>query len=388
MIGTLAYWLALAAGAGFTAFAGRARDVLVLGLSLILIAQWDLRAVAVVLALMGVVLAAAPRLGPDRPHNTLLTRGLVVFLVLTLVGFRQLLPLTGHAALAIAPLGLSYFAFKLIHVVVELSRGSFGPPQPLRFAQYLLLFPAFLAGPIERWDNFTAGRRERLTRDDIAFGLTRIAHGLIKKFCIAELVGTRLLALVSVDSIAHAEHVPPTWRLWGHIIGNLVYLYFDFSGYSDLALGGSALLGYRLQENFDRPFLATNITEWWRRWHISLLRWCMDYVYMPMLGLTRRPILAGYCSMFVMGMWHNVSPAWAIWGLIHGTSLALYQRLQMRRRRLKIKPKPPAFAKRQVLRLVTVGAVIAPWAFTLTDKLGLYAGLRFFLGLFGVGIPA
>ena len=404
MIGSLIFWLAVAVGALAAAFKRPAREALVLALSVALVGSWDPRALAVLAVWGGLLHVAAPHLHPDRPHARALTWVCVGGLIATLVGFKYVGVMLTGSQYGTAPLGLSYFTFKLLHYTLELSRGTFIRAPPADFARYLLLFPAFVAGPIERWDVFEAGRMERIGREDVAIGLTRIVHGLIKKFVISEAIGARLMATVAVQNLVTHEAVPAPWRLWAHVLGILVYVYCDFAGYSDMALGCARLLGYRLRENFDAPFLAENVGEWWRRWHISLSSWCMEYVYMPVMGLTRRPILSGYASMLTMAMWHHASVNWVIWGLYHGTALAIFQRWQILQRKRakaakaaakgqngpKAKPKnaPTPLPLRLALRTATVAVVIAAYSFSATDVQGPYAGLRFFLGLFGLGLPA
>lgn len=403
MIGSPWFWLAVLAGALVAAFARRTvRDTAVLALSAVLVASWDARALGL-LALWGALLhLAAPHLHPDRPHARGLTWLCVGGLLATLAGFKSLGVLLTGSQYGTAPLGLSYFTFKLVHYTLELSRGTFGRAAPATFARYLLLYPAFVAGPIERFDAFEAGTADRVTRDDVALGLHRIIRGLIKKFIVGEIFGQRLMQMVSLEALSQNEGVPAAWRLWAHAAGIFLFVYGDFAGYSDMALGSAGLLGQRLRENFDAPFLAQNVGEFWRRWHISLSSWCMEYVYMPVMGLTRRPTLSSYATMLTMAMWHHLSVNWAIWGLYHGTCLAAYQRFQRgvaTRRRAAAKaakaegrklppPAPPGLALRVALRGATMATVVASYSFSATDAYGPYVGLRFLAGLFGVPLPA
>jgi alginate O-acetyltransferase complex protein AlgI len=379
MVGSAWFWLALGGLVAVGALRPALRGPLTLAVSLALVASWDWRALAVLVPAWALLVAFGPRLAAGGPTGRRLTYAFVAALVALLLGFK----LTFEGSSVAAPLGLSYFVFKLLHYTIEVARGRFAPAPPAALARWLCLFPVFVAGPIERWDSFRDGHTERLSRDDLEFGLTRIVHGLIAKFVVAEMVGTRLMALVPFATLDASLPAIPAWRLWAALFGVGVYVYFDFSGYSSMGLGAARLLGWRLAENFDRPWLSTNVGEWWRRWHISLSGWCRDYVYLPVLGLTRRPIVSGYASMLIMASWHHLSVNWLLWGLYHGSCLGIFQLWQQLKRRKKWR-RTPGLAERIALRIVTAMVIVASYAFTTTNALGPVVGLEALCALVGL----
>ena len=379
MVGSAWFWLSLGGLVAVGALRPAWRGALTLVVSLALVASWDWRALAVLVPAWAALVALGPTLAAGGLRGRRLTFALVGGFASMLVGFK----LVFEGSSLAAPLGLSYFTFKLIHYTVEVARGRFSPAPPAELARWLCLFPAFVAGPIERWDAFRDGRTERLSREDLEVGLTRIVHGLVAKFVIAEMVGTRLMALVPFATLDDSLPAIPAWRLWAALFGVGVYVYFDFSGYSSMGLGASRLLGWRIAENFDRPWLSTNVGEWWRRWHISLSGWCRDYVYLPVLGLTRRPILSGYASMAIMASWHHLSLNWLLWGAYHGTCLGAFQLWQQLKRRKKWR-RTPGLAERVALRIVTMFVIVGSYALTTTNALGPVTGLETLCALVGL----
>ncbi len=234
------------------------------------------------------------------------------------------------------PLGISYFTFKLIHYAIEVSRGNLKGHDFTEFACYIFLVPIFSAGPIERFDHFLANREPEWRLQSTAEGLTRIVHGLVKKFVIANLLLLPLYGGVP-DGAVLLERLGelPAWKVWGFCVLSFLYLYLDFSAYSDIAIGASRLFGLRIMENFHWPILAQNISIFWRRWHMTLAGWCQNYVYMPTIGLTRNPYLATYVTFAVIGIWHSASLGWLAWGLYHATGISVYGFWSRERRRRK-----------------------------------------------------
>lgn len=285
----------------------------------------------------------------------------------------------GHESWAL-PIGLSYFTFKLIHFCIEAGRKNV---KDLTFSTYLawvFLLPIFTAGPIERHDRFLVSRSSVLQRADVVFGLTRIVHGLVKRFVIIDAMFTLLPNPGGVAHVlAHLDRirVPSTWYVLG-----LWFLsgYLDFSAYSDIAIGAARLYGIRIAENFDWPILATNIGDYWKRWHRSLAAFCQAYVYLPMIGLTRRPLLASYLTFIVMGLWHDASLNWVGWGLWHATGVYGYIRILAATRGVHARwvPWKPL-------------GVMATWAWVLIGLAivappNLYQSLRLVGKLFGIRI--
>lgn len=224
------------------------------------------------------------------------------------------------------PLGISFLSFRLIHVLLECSRGTMPLPKASDYFLYAFFFPIWVAGPIERFEHFLANRRPQVEWSDIVPGTNRVVWGLVKVFFISKtLLPALYLPSVSPDTVAASLDSVSVIELWRYLLVTYAILYCDFSGYSDIAIGLSRLFGFGVIENFNFPFLATNMSDYWRRWHISLAQWCQSYIYMPVLARTRRPTLALYASFFVMGTWHAASPHWILWGMWHATGVTIFR---------------------------------------------------------------
>ena len=279
------------------------------------------------------------------------------------------------AAIAL-PLGISYFTFKLIHYVAEIGRGTITDHSFQRFFSFIFLFPIFTAGPIERYDHYLASPADRLRRDDVVIGLSRIIYGLVKKFVFAELILLPLIGGVpNVHELVEFLPLVPWYKVVAFLVGRFLYAYLDFSSYSDIAIGSSRLYGIRIMENFNWPILAPNIATFWQRWHMTLAGWCKSYVYLPTMGLTRNPWIAVYATFVVMGLWHAGSINWIGWGLYNATGLCAYL-LFLRLRRTK-KIKLPEFGPLRYWGVpLTFAYMSGMGAFTATDGLGVYAAIR------------
>jgi alginate O-acetyltransferase complex protein AlgI len=225
------------------------------------------------------------------------------------------------------PIGISFYTFHHISYVVDVYRGERPALRDkVSFIAYIAMFPQLVAGPIVRYreiaDQLTQQRSHRL--DDIAAGFPRFALGLCKKVVIAD----SLAPLVDACFATPADQMT-TATAWLGAIGYTLQLYFDFSGYSDMAIGLGRMLGFRLPENFARPYSSATITEFWRRWHMSLSRWFRDYVYIP-LGGNRHGARSTYRNLWIVfvlvGFWHGANWTFLFWGLYHGTMLVIERR--------------------------------------------------------------
>ena len=194
---------------------------------------------------------------------------------------------------------------------------------PVQFVTYIAMFPQLIAGPIVRYheiaDQLPDVRRHRMA--DFGAGFPRFALGLSKKVIVADSVGP--IAGAAFDTSA-ADLTTAT--AWIGILAYTVQIYFDFSGYSDMAIGLASMFGFRLPENFNRPYSAHSITDFWRRWHMSLSRWFRDYVYIP-LGGNRNGKVSTYRNLMIVfvlvGFWHGAAWTFLIWGLYHGGLLII-----------------------------------------------------------------
>ncbi len=220
------------------------------------------------------------------------------------------------------PLGISYFTFKQIHFLIDSSRGHFKNGSLLTFFNYIFFFPMFIAGPIERYQNFSSqAEKIEYNRKNVHVGLERILIGLSQKLIVSDLILSSFLppATLVEDGILELQWYQIQFA--GFI--KFLTLYFDFAGYTSIALGTALLFGFKLMENFNFPLLRPTLAEFWRNWHISLSSWARDYVYFPLLIKYRLTSVALICTMLTIGVWHSILPGWLLWGLHHGIGLTL-----------------------------------------------------------------
>ena len=233
------------------------------------------------------------------------------------------LGLSSPALDIVLPVGISFFTFQAISYVVDVHRGRTPPVGLLDFAVYLSFFPQLVAGPIVRATEFmpelAAARRP--DRAETGRAVQLIGRGLFKKVVISD-----FLARAIVDDAFGAPSEYGALDVLFGIYGYAVQIYADFSGYTDMAIGIALLLGFRFPQNFDRPYAATSVQDFWRRWHMTLSRWLRDYLYIP-LGGSRRGKLATYrnllATMALGGLWHGAAGVFVMWGIYHGAGLAV-----------------------------------------------------------------
>ncbi len=232
----------------------------------------------------------------------------------------------------IAWLGYSYIAFRLLHTIRDRQSGVLPAVGLAEYINYVIFFPAFTAGPIDRLERFVVELREPLPlrNADWLFSGQRLALGLFKKFFLAD-----LLALVSVRDVLVDQALNGGW-LWLTLCAYSFRVYFDFSGYTDIAIGMARLMGIRLPENFAAPFLKSNLTQLWNSWHMTLTQWFRSYFFFPFTRALRSSnrsmpswliILLGQLgTMLLIGLWHGVTWNYVLWGLWHGVGLFLQNR--------------------------------------------------------------
>jgi alginate O-acetyltransferase complex protein AlgI len=265
----------------------------------------------------------------------------------------------------IVPLGISYFSFKLIHYSIESGRGKFKPHTFSQFFTYIFLFPIYTAGPIERFDHFQNHWDSPSRSDDLIEGGTRIVYGLIKKFFISAYLLIPLLAGNTAESMIIRIDDIEIYKVWGFLLVSYLIIYMDFSAYSDIAIGSSRILGFRIMENFNWPIFSTNISMLWKRWHMTLSGWCQAYVYMPTIGLTRNPYLAIVSTFLAVGLWHGGAYSWIAWGLYQGLGVLIY--VKWSQTKLKRKWKIPKNLPLTVIAcLITNIWMAGSFAFTVT----------------------
>lgn len=250
------------------------------------------------------------------------------------------------------PLGISFFTFQLISYLIDVQRGTVPPERrPLAFATYILMFPHLIAGPIVRY----ADIRDELTRDGrhvrIGLGLQYFLVGLSQKVLIADSV-----APVADHAFGLGVNLDAT-TAWVGIIAYTLQIYFDFCGYSNMAIGLAFLLGFTFPRNFDYPYAARSLSDFWRRWHMSLSFWFRDYVYIPLGGSRGGPwrTCPNLLGVFLLtGLWHGAAWTFILWGLFHGMVL-LAERLWLGR---WLKAAPPVICSCYTLLVVMIGWVL------------------------------
>jgi len=235
------------------------------------------------------------------------------------------------------PLGISFYTFQSMSYTIDVYRGHVQPTRSfLDFSCYVTMFPQLVAGPIVRYRDVAQQLRHRVvTANEFSYGCVRFTQGLAKKVLISNAVAVptdRIFAL-SADELGMS-------LAWLGVIGYGVQIYFDFSGYSDMAIGLGRMLGFRFPENFNYPYISGSIQEFWRRWHISLSTWFRDYLYYP-LGGDRVGNLRVYFNLvtvfFLCGLWHGADYGYVLFGLYHGLFLVLERMgLAARLRRLPL----------------------------------------------------
>ena len=225
---------------------------------------------------------------------------------------------------AAPPLALSFFIFEFVHYLIEVARGGEPIRRPGEFALFSIYFPSLVAGPIKRYREFTAELPTALATVDlvnIAAGAQRVALGFIKKTLFAD---NLTLAIAHYENDVASLTAPQAWLFLAGISARIL---LDFSGYSDIAIGFSRMLGIRLPENFNYPYIATNLRDFWQRWHISLSTWIRDYIYIPLGGNRHGParrFLNLVLAFALCGLWHGAAGHFVLWGLWHGFGLVIH----------------------------------------------------------------
>jgi len=348
------------------------------------------------LILASIALNYAAALGIDRARGTSAARWLLAatvganllslatfkyagFLAMNLNGLLRALGASPVPVPAIVlPIGISFFTFHAVSYVVDVyRRDAVAQKGPVEAALYLLLFPQLIAGPIVRYRDIATQLTARVVGlDEFATGVRRFVLGLGKKMLIANIVAgpaDRLFALPPGElTAAHA---------WLAVACYTLQIYFDFSGYSDMAIGLAHLFGFRFKENFNYPYVAQSIQEFWRRWHLSLSAWFRDYLYVP-LGGNRVPPWRVYLNLvsvfFLCGLWHGASWTFVAWGLYHGAFLVL-ERLGLAAVSGRM-PRP--FRHACALLVVMVG-----WVFFRAESLTAAGGMLRAMAGFSAALP-
>ena len=389
--------------------------------SLVFYAAWNPPFVVLLLGsiVVNYLVAAAIAGTPEssRPRHLLLTGGIALNL-LALFYFKylsKLILLLLHMHMSrlqpwsiLLPLGISFFTFTQISYLVDLAQGQAERQDLLSYVLFVTFFPHLIAGPIlhhkEMMPQFAPGRRFRLVPDDVSLGLTWFLLGLGKKVLIAD-------QLSQGADLAFARAGTQTAAgAWAGLVLYTMQLYFDFSGYSDMAIGLARVFSIRFPLNFDSPFKATSVTEYWQRWHMTLTRYVTLYLYNPLLlGVQRRRLAAGkkisrkslatvngfttmvayptLATMLLTGLWHGAGIQFLIFGLLHGIYLTANQAWRhFRQPRRGSETEQPTGTVRMLMRVGVYLQVALALVFFRADSLGsAWAMVRDLLGAHGVG---
>ena len=284
---------------------------------------------------------------------------------------------SGPGILSIAlPIGISFYTLQIMSYVIDVYRGDIKAERDfLSFACYISMFPKLIAGPIVRYSDIEKRLKKR-ENDGVRFteGIRRFVFGLSKKVLIANQMG---IIWNEIYGMAENGQEPGALTVWIGALAFTFRIYFDFSGYSDMAIGLGKLLGFDLPENFDFPYIAGSVTEFWKRWHISLTSWFRDYVYIP-LGGNRKGLKRQIINILIVwvlaGLWHGAGWNFLIWGLYYALILII-EKLFLNDILLKISGKLSFVKHVYTLFIVIIGWVI----FSITDlgMMGEYLGLMF-----------
>ncbi|MDH7513869.1 MAG: MBOAT family O-acyltransferase [Clostridiales bacterium] len=276
---------------------------------------------------------------------------IIIILVLACFKYRLVLSIKGinrffnenNTSKDILLIGVSYFSFKMMHFIIASYKQGIKKPNLMIYLNYIFFFPSFISGPINRYnhfcESFDSEKRTQFSRN-LGLGGKRIVHGLFKRIVLVQILLPYVLTNLKkpIDELSIAEII---YGLYAYSF----YFYFDFSGYTDLAIGCAQLLGVDLPENFNSPFLKRNIQQLWANWHISLTSWLMDYIYWPLVKkmrnfrmLKKRPILlSNLCIIFtfvICGLWHGDGINFLLWGLYHGLGLSALNVYRAMKRRI------------------------------------------------------
>lgn len=316
-----------------------ARQAMLLFASYYFYGCWDVRFLALIFAVTVLDYAGALLVArlEGNARARWITVAVVVGLNLGLLGFwkyvgffvEALAPVAAAAGApapphvdVLLPVGISFFTFQGLSYVIDVYRGDIGAERSLyRFALFIAFFPQLVAGPIVRANELIPQLSEPKPIDASRFGsgLFLILGGLLKKVVLADYLAANLVDRV-FDLPTHYSSIETLCAVYGYAL----QIYGDFSGYSDIAIGSALLLGIELPENFNAPYRADGLRDFWRRWHISLSRWLRDYLYISLGGsrggkwLTRRNLLI---TMVLGGLWHGASYTFLVWGALHGAGL-------------------------------------------------------------------
>lgn len=295
-----------------------------------------------------------------------------------------------YPALAIVlPLGISFFTFTQIAYLADVYGGYAQERSFVKYGLFVAYFPHLIAGPIlhhrEMMPQFGSEESRRISLENVALGLTILSIGLFKKSFIADGFGLIANPVFTAANSSHLQAIDA----WGGALAYSLQIYFDFSGYSDMAIGISIMFGIKLPFNFDAPYKSQSIVEFWRRWHISLSRFLRDYLYIPLGGNRHgehRRNANLFATMLLGGLWHGAGFTFVIWGALHGLFLAINHRwTRLTKERPALARLTQTFWYPAAALVLTQFAVVLAWVFFRADNPN--AAIRLIKGMFGLSTP-
>jgi alginate O-acetyltransferase complex protein AlgI len=238
-------------------------------------------------------------------------------LILLIVSAKILFTIHDHW---IIPLGMSYYIFRNIHYTIESYNGRIQNESLLFYFAYNFFLPVLIIGPINRYPEFIRDwERRRMNSEYFSLGLQRILFGVSKIL----IIGNYLLSSKSIAFITNLDEKYLWLKAYLETVTLVLNAYFQFAGYSDIAIGIALLLGFRIMENFNFPFLASNMQEFWMKYHMSLSAFCRDYIYTPIASYYRKPMLGVVMTMIIIGLWHEITMPFLLWGLLQAFGIYL-----------------------------------------------------------------
>lgn len=346
---------------------------------------------------IGMALAREHERGRQKMNKAILLLGITANIALLayykyanffLGNINVMLDSTWNLGEIILPLGISFFTFTQISFLVDAYSGEVREYDFMHYSLFVTYFPHLIAGPIlhhkEMMPQFARSETYKLTYENVAVGLTVFSIGLFKKVILADSISPFTKV---VFEAAFKGQALSFLEAWSGGISYTLQLYFDFSGYSDMAIGLSQLIGVKLPLNFHSPYQAVNVIEFWRRWHITLSRFLKDYLYIPLGGNRKgssRRFINIMITMLLGGLWHGAAWTFVIWGGLHGFYLVMNHLWHAIRRFLGYDLSRSTWWGRAVARAVTFTAVVVAWVFFRAESfdgaMGMFRGMAGFNG--------
>lgn len=350
LVGTVAlYWI----------MPMRVRPFIPTAATVVFLALVDPRSLGLLSVMALLVIGAAQIHGRWR---ALVLLGSASLILLVLVLFKVLVPPANLSASEqiLFPLGLSFYTFRCIHVLIEVYLEEIRDLSPIGLIHYLFFLPVIAAGPIHRYPAFAAEREATVTWANASEGFERILYGYAKIVFVGNYLVNVIIFPILMQGLKHDS------ALYQYLdcLKTGLNLYFQFAGYSDIAIGFALLLGHRIIENFDNPLIRTNIGAFWRCWHISLSSWCREYVFAGTYAVSRQRWLGVLMTMIAIGLWHGITWNFLAWGFYHGCGILIWQQSQKLRLSERLGFRPPEPVRLLFSWILTFNFVMLGFALT------------------------